>query len=169
MTWTLLPDGSKMLRVSDILDVPLHLYDTVIVTETGLEGNQGGTFLMGYHIAYVSNDKVVEVTSTNNPNVLDKVLGQIEYQRISELWQDIEGILTEHYYSIGVMDGAEALANMHIDLDAGHFAENLKEWNVTEKDLRATFIHLYLKWLSDGRISKPPHEFYRHKHPVGGL
>jgi hypothetical protein len=169
MTWTSLPDGSKLLRVSDVLDKPLNLYDTVIVTETGLEGTQGGTFLMGYHIAYISGKTVVELTSTNNPDVLDKVVKQIQYQQTSELWEDIEGILTENYYSIGVMDGAEALANMHSDLDAGYFASNLEEWGVTAKDLRATFVHLYIKWLSDGRISKPPHEFYKHKHPIGGL
>jgi hypothetical protein len=169
MTWTSLPDGSKLLRVSDVLDQPLNSYDRVIVTETGLEGTQGGTFLMGYHVAYWSGKTVVEVTSTNNPDVLDKVVKQIQYQQTSELWEDIEGILTEHYYSLGIKDGSEAIANMHSDLDAGHFASNLEEWGVTAKDLRSTFVHLYIKWLSDGRIFKSPEEFYPHKHPAGSL
>ena len=161
MFFTVLPDGSKQILVSDLLDWStrsLRRFDQVIVEETGYEANQSGSQLMGYKVSYISGERVVEVFSTTNPKVLDVVVNRVISVMLEEKEEDIMEILTENYYSIGVRSGKEAIENMRSDLEAGHFAENLVEWTVSEDEMKHIIAHLYLRWVADGRIDKAPVE-----------
>jgi hypothetical protein len=47
---------------------------------------------------------------------------------------DISNILYENYYTLGVT-GADAIVNIYDEIDAGYFAESMKEWGIDIHDL----------------------------------
>lgn len=47
---------------------------------------------------------------------------------------DISEILYENYYTLGVT-GADAIINIHDEIDAGHFVDTMKEWGIDLHEL----------------------------------
>ena len=57
-------------------------------------------------------------------------MSELDYGDIKE----ITDVLFEHYYSIGIKDGVEAVGNLIDDYLNGYLDDNLIEWGVVNKD-----------------------------------
>lgn len=70
-------------------------------------------------------------------------------------------LLDEHYYSIGVRSGCEALAEITDDIVSGRLDQNFIEWEIDPMEFRAiVFFALARKWFSEGKMYQS-HEEWR--------
>ncbi len=64
---------------------------------------------------------------------------------------DIVDILEENYYTLGV-SGADAIVNIYDEIEAGHFDDQMKEWEIDSHELYKCVATLRQRMTAQGKI-----------------
>jgi hypothetical protein len=74
---------------------------------------------------------------------------------------EIVELFDEHYYSIGVRSGHEALANLLDDYFSGNLNSNLEEYGISDDEFRqVTFFRFVKNLLSEGKMFQSHEEYH---------
>lgn len=74
---------------------------------------------------------------------------------------EIVDILDGEYYSIGIVSGHEALANVLSDFFDGHLDNFLEEQGSSKHEFHTIiFWVLSKKWIAEGKMWTPQHHYY---------
>lgn len=80
--------------------------------------------------------------------------------RLSKDLKEVSQIFEEHYYSLGIESGHEALGNILEDWFAGRLDDNLKEWNVAKKDFPRIIMYLSHRFIENNKMWKSYEDFH---------
>lgn len=73
---------------------------------------------------------------------------------------EIMDIIDEHYYSLGIMSGHEAIASVILEFENHQFDENLLDWEITRSEFREIVFMLTKRWQENGKLWLSHEEYW---------